>query len=112
MTEEIFYVIKAILAGFLSLQCISVLLFLIIEWAIVDFYHLGTFQNPKSKFDKITNFFMGVFFGAGYFFYKKLQKQSWLIRKLTMLVILIVQVIVSILIFYIVTIPLELMLNL
>jgi hypothetical protein len=107
MIEEILYVVKMLFGYLLCIQWASVLLFLIIEWAMVDFYRLGTFENPESILDKITNFFMRLFLGSGYFFYNKFSKHNWFIRKLYMLLALILQGILSIIIYYIISLPLD-----
>ncbi|MBD1380442.1 hypothetical protein [Metabacillus arenae] len=108
MIEVIIYFLKVILNCLLGVQWVSVLLFLIIEWAIVDYYRLGFIEKPKSLLDKIGNFFMKLFMGSGYFLYMKFSKQKWILRKLYMLIALILQGILSIIVYYIITLPLDL----
>ncbi|MBD1380438.1 hypothetical protein [Metabacillus arenae] len=106
--EEIVYFTKAILACLLGIQLVSVFLLMVIEWYMVDYYEFGTFENPESIFDKIHNFFMQLFHGSGYFFYKRYRKKIWILRKLYMLIALILQGVASIIVFYILTLPLDL----
>jgi hypothetical protein len=106
--EESIYLFKVILSCLLGVQNVSVFLFLIIEWAIVDYYKLGTFENPDTIFDNFTNFFMKLFFGSGYYLYRKFQKHNWFIRKLLMLIAWVLHGILCIIIFYLVTLPLDL----
>ncbi|WP_019244414.1 MULTISPECIES: hypothetical protein [Bacillus] len=108
MIEEIIYVLKMLFGYFWCIQPASVTLFLFFEWAMVDYYKLGTFENPETIFDKITNFFMKLFLGSGYVIYSKFSKHNWFVRKFYMLVALVVQGIVSIIIYFIITLPLDL----
>ncbi|MDQ0230664.1 hypothetical protein [Metabacillus malikii] len=111
MTIDFIYLISSILGIFLGTQWVSVLLFFAIEWAMVDFYKLGTFENATSILDKLTNFFMMVFLGSGYFLYKKFSGQKWLVRKLSMFIALCLQGIISIIIYYLLTVPLNLIVD-
>lgn len=107
MAEAIIYLIKVIISVFLGSQSVSVFLFLIIEWAMVDYYRWGTFEKPTSIFDKVTNFGMAIFMGSGYFLYRRFAKYNWFTRKLFMLSSFVLHGILCIIIFYIITIPLE-----
>jgi len=109
MIADFVYILNIIIGIFLVTQWVSVLLFFVIEWAIVDFYRIGTFDNPESIFDKITNFFMILFLGSGYYLYKKFSKQKWVVRKINMFVALCLHGIISMIIFYLITIPLNLL---
>ncbi|MBN6889705.1 glucan phosphoethanolaminetransferase (alkaline phosphatase superfamily) [Cytobacillus horneckiae] len=100
-------VFKSLLAFYLGIQWVSVLLFLVVEWAIVDFYRFGTFKNSSSKLDKITNVGMALLIGSGYFLYSKFSKQKWIVRKLLMLVGLIIHGLLSVIIYYVITLSLE-----
>ncbi|MBD1380441.1 hypothetical protein [Metabacillus arenae] len=108
MMVEIIYFLEMMFGALLGMQWASVFLFLFLEWAMVDFYRLGTFENPESKIDKIINFLMKLFLGSGFFFYSKFSKHKWIIRKLYMLIALILQGILSIIVYYIITLPLDL----
>ena len=88
------------------------MLFLIIEWAMIDFYKLVTFEKPQSIFDKMTNFFMKLFLGSGYYWYRKFIIHNWFIRKLYMLIALILQGVLSFIIYYIISLPLDLITSL
>ncbi|WP_243291004.1 hypothetical protein [Bacillus sp. FJAT-47783] len=112
MIEEILYVFEVVLGAFLCLQWGSILLFFLLEWAIVDYYEWGTFERPKSIIDKIQNVCMMLVFGSGYFWYRKFRQRVWIIRKLYMLIALILHGILSIIIFYIVTLPLDFIVSL
>ncbi|PAD70358.1 hypothetical protein CHH83_03280 [Bacillus sp. 7586-K] len=107
MIEEILYVFKMLFAYYLSIQWGSVLLFLVIEWAMVDFFELGTYKKANSTFQKITNFFMYGFIGSGYILYKKFEKNKWLVRKIYMLIALVLHGILAIIIYFVITFPLE-----
>ncbi|WP_019244412.1 MULTISPECIES: hypothetical protein [Bacillus] len=109
--EESIYFFKVMISCLLGVQSVSVFLFLTVEWAMVDFYKLGTFDKPESVIDKITNFFMKLFLGSGYFFYNKFRKHTWILRKLYMLFAWVVQGILFIIIFNLITIPLDLFLK-
>ncbi|MDQ0230662.1 hypothetical protein [Metabacillus malikii] len=111
MIADFVYIFEFVLGYFLGIQWVSVLLFFIIQWAMVDFYKLGTFDNPKSIFDKLTNFFMITFLGSGYFLYKRFSKQKWVVRKLSMFVALCLQGIISIIMYHLITIPLNLVVD-
>jgi hypothetical protein len=67
-----FLFFKIRLTCLLGVQWGSVLAFLTVEWAMVDYYKLGTFENPESILDKITNFFMKLFLAQDTFFIKSL----------------------------------------
>ncbi|MBD1380443.1 hypothetical protein [Metabacillus arenae] len=108
MVEEITYVFKMLFGYFLCLQWASVFLFLFLEWAMVDFYRLGFIEVPKSFLDKIGNFFMKLFMGSGYFLYSKFSNKKWILRKLYMFIALIFHGILSMIIYYIITLPLDL----
>ncbi len=107
MAETIIDFIKNIIIIFLATQSASVFLFLTIEWAIVDYYRNGTFANPTNILDKILNIVMVAFMGSGYYLYNKFSKYNWFTRKLFMLISFVLHGILCIIIFYIITIPLE-----
>jgi hypothetical protein len=93
---------------FLCAQWSSVFLFLVIEWAIIVYYKFGTFENPESIFGKFTNFFMNFFTGSDYFLYSKFSKLKWIIKEFYMLITLILHGVLSIILYYLITIPLDL----
>lgn len=74
---------------------------------MVDYYRWGTFEKPTSIFDKVTNFCMAYFMGSGYFLYSKFEKYNWIKRKFFMLISVAVQGILCLIIYYIITIPIE-----
>ncbi|MDQ0230663.1 hypothetical protein J2S19_001919 [Metabacillus malikii] len=98
-------------AYYLSIQWGSVLLFLFIEWAMVDFFELGTFKKANTFFQKVTNFFMYGLIGSGYLLYIKFKNNSWIIRKIYMLIALVLHGILAIIIYFVITFPLELILG-
>jgi hypothetical protein len=108
MIEEIIYVLKMLFAAYLTVQWTSIFLFFIGEWFMVDYYEYGTFENPKNTFDKVINFGMAFLMGSGYYWYRRFSKQKWIIRKMNMFIFLVLQGIISIITFYIVTVPLDL----
>ncbi|MBD1380440.1 hypothetical protein [Metabacillus arenae] len=107
MIEEIIYFSIMIFGYFLSLQWLSILMFLAFEWIFVDYLGIDIFENPETPFDKVGIFFMKLFFGSGIFLYLKLKKRKWIQRKLYMLIALILQGILSIIVYYIITLPLD-----
>lgn len=111
MIAVILEVFKLSLGAFLALQWVSIMLFLIAEWAMVDFYKLGTFDNPKSVFDKVPDFIMRLILGTGFYFNNRFSKYNWFTRKLYMLIALILIGVVSIIIYNLITVPLDLIFN-
>ncbi|WP_019244413.1 MULTISPECIES: hypothetical protein [Bacillus] len=107
MLEEILYVFKMLFGFFLCIQWASVLIFLIVEWAMVDYYKFGTFEDPESIVDNVQNFAMNLILGTGFYFYSKFSKRNWFVRKLYMFITLIVLGILFIIIFNVITIPLD-----
>lgn len=61
-------VFKSLFAFYLGIQWISVLWFLVAEWAMVDLYMMGTFESPKSIYEKIPDFIMKFTFLYGILF--------------------------------------------
>ncbi|WP_433959651.1 hypothetical protein [Cytobacillus horneckiae] len=108
MDAEILELLKLVLMAILSLQVVSILVFLVAEWAMVDFYKMGTFENPKSIFEKIPDFIMKFTFGMGFYLYSKFSKYNWLVRKLFLLIALIFYGIIAIIIFNLITMLLDL----
>lgn len=70
-------VFKSLFAFYLGIQWISVLLFLVAEWAMVDYYKMGTFESPKSICEKIPDFTMKFTFCMGFYLYSKFSKDNW-----------------------------------
>ena len=96
-----------ILMSLLGLQWGSVLLFLLLEWAMVDYYRFGTFEKPTNIFEKILNIVMAIAMGSGYFLYSKFEKYNWITRKFFMLVSLVIHGILCFIVYFIITIPIE-----
>lgn len=107
MGAEILEFIKVLLGCLLALQGVSIFVFLISEWIMVDFYRLGTFENPESIFDRIPDLCMKFILGMGYYFYNKYRRYNWFIRKLLMLITLIVYSFLAIILYYLITIPMD-----
>lgn len=107
MAESIIYIIDIIILAFLGVQLVSVILFLITEWAMVDYYQFGTFENPTNNFQKFINFGMAFFMGSGYFLYRRFKKYNWITRKFFMLISLVVHGILCMFIYFIIMKPLE-----
>lgn len=107
MAEAVIYSFKIIFGYLLCIQWGSVLLFLILEWAMVDYYRWGTFKGPTSIFQKILNIIMAIAMGSGYFLYSKFEKYNWITRKFFMLLSLLVHGISSMIVYYMITATLE-----
>ena len=107
MVEVVIYFLKIIIGYLLCIQWGSVLLFLVLEWAMVDYYRWGTFENPTNVFQKSVNFGMALFMGSGYFLYSKFEKYNWIKRKLFMLLSLLIHGISSMIVYYAITATLE-----
>lgn len=108
MTAVVIEYFKMILMALLGLQWGSVLLFLFLEWAMVDYYRFGTFQKPTNIFDKTLNIIMAIAMGSGYFLYSKFEKHNWIARKIFMLISLVIHCILCIIVYFIITIPIDL----
>ena len=74
---------------------------------MVDYYRWGTFKDPTSIFQKILNIVMAIAMGSGYFLYSKFEKYNWITRKIFMLISLVIHGILCIIVYYIITIPIE-----
>ncbi|NPC91491.1 hypothetical protein HOO54_04325 [Bacillus sp. WMMC1349] len=104
MTTEIFveyteYAICAILGA----QFAYGLTIFLLSSVMMEYYEWGTFKNPTNRFQKSVNFGTALFFGLGYFVYKRLYKYNWFLRKLYFLLFLVVSGILSVFIILIVS---------
>ncbi len=97
--------IIAILAAQFSYGC-AILLF---EKTMLDFYEISIFEPPKNIIQKITNAFQRVTISSGYYVYTKIGKYNWFVRKILYLFILIVQGILSIILFQIIALIFEIL---
>ncbi|MCM3181068.1 hypothetical protein AB1L05_23725 [Cytobacillus horneckiae] len=102
MSLVILEAIKTILAYLLSIQIMYGFLILILGNVMSNFYSAAIFQEPSNVFQKSSNVFMALTIGSGYMINLKLMKYSWFIRKVLFLLALIIQGILSIIIYQVV----------
>jgi hypothetical protein len=74
---------------------------LLLERTMLDYYDLAVYRPATTIFQKITNTFQKGMFGSGYYIYTKIGKYNWFVRKILYLLSLIVQGVLSIIIYYI-----------
>ncbi|RBP02499.1 hypothetical protein [Rossellomorea aquimaris] len=91
--------IKYLLIAILLTQLGYGFLILLLGKTMVDFYTISIYEKPNNSFQKATNFFQKSTIGFGYFIYTKVSKFNWIVSKFLLLVCLIIQAILSILIY-------------
>ncbi|WLR41404.1 hypothetical protein LC087_10840 [Bacillus carboniphilus] len=77
--------VKTLILILLGLNWLSILLFLLAEWPMKNYYEGGIIEKPQSILDSITNFVFNILLGSGYILYKKFQKYHLINRKLFLL---------------------------
>ncbi|MEB6548584.1 hypothetical protein MXL46_05610 [Heyndrickxia sporothermodurans] len=102
MNMEIIEAIRILITVLLSAQFTYGCTILLLGRVMTDYYEWGTFEHPNTIFQKVTNAFMIVTISSGYYINKKLMKYNWFTRKLLLLFALILQGIISIIVYYIV----------
>lgn len=73
----------------------------ILEKTMLGYYEVAIYDPPTTVFQKITNTFQKGMFGSGYYIYTKIGKYNWFVRKVLYLIALLVQGVLSIIIYYI-----------
>ncbi|MGN7268228.1 hypothetical protein [Bacillus licheniformis] len=89
-----------LIAGMLAAHFAYSLCFLIIASHMIIEYEKMIFLKPEKRSHKITNTFVFLLVGTGYFVYKRL-RYNWFLRKLYFALYLVGRGILSIIIFYI-----------
>ncbi len=69
---------------------------------MVDFYRVSIYENPENPIMKMSNFFQKTTIGLCYFIYTKLSKFNWILKKGLLLGCLVIQAIVSIILYEII----------
>ncbi|CAN7185574.1 hypothetical protein [Rossellomorea sp. LjRoot5] len=69
---------------------------LILEKTMLGYYEVAIFDPPTTLFQKITNAFQKGMLGSGPYIYTKIEKYNWFLRKILFLVALLVQGILSV----------------
>nr|MDH3162522.1 hypothetical protein [Bacillus licheniformis] len=90
-----------LIAGMLVAHFAYSLCFLIIASHMIIEYEKMIFLKPEKRSHKITNTFVFLLVGTGYFVYKRLLRYNWFLRKLYFALYLVGRGILSIIIFYI-----------
>lgn len=101
--------VKILIALILIAQVAYGFTILLLEKTMLGYYEISIFEPPENTFQKITNFFQRVTIGSGYYVYTKIGKYNWFVRKILYLFILIVQGILSILLFQIIALIFEIL---
>jgi hypothetical protein len=99
---EIIEIITTLLVWWLSLQVGISALTILLGDVLVEHVELGIFRNTKNPILKFITFITLFLVGLGPTIYKKLNKCSWLVRRLLMLIITLVMGILFIFIYYII----------
>ncbi|MGM0842279.1 MAG: hypothetical protein ACQEWE_16200 [Bacillota bacterium] len=94
-------IIKLIIIVILSTQFAYGCTIFILEKTMLGYYKVAIFDPPTTLFQKITNAFQKGMFGSGYYVYTKIGKYNWFVRKILYLIALLVQGVLSIIIYYI-----------
>ncbi|MGF3104512.1 hypothetical protein [Rossellomorea sp. DUT-2] len=93
---------KYVLIAILLTQLGFGFLILLLGNTMVDFYSVSIYENPENLIQKMSNFFQKTTIGLGYFIYTKLSKFHWILKKGLLLGCLVIQAIVSILLYEII----------
>lgn len=104
---DIIQLIKFIVMILLSTQFAHGLTVVIMEKTMLNYYLISIFDPPENSFQKFTNFIQNMLVGSSYFIYTKISKYNWFVRKILFIIILFVQGILSIVLYYIIALPLD-----
>ncbi|WP_257350764.1 hypothetical protein [Pseudalkalibacillus decolorationis] len=95
-------VIRISLAAFLGTQFATALPLLVLGRVQYEYYTWGIYEKPCTKPQKIQNIIMFSMVGSGCYIYKRLLKYNWFVRKFLYLILVLLQGILSIIIFTII----------
>lgn len=93
---------KYVLIAILLTQLGFGFLILLLGNTMVDFYRVSIYENPENPIQKMSNFFQKTTIGLGYFIYSKLSKFHWILEKGLLLGCLVIQAILSIILYEII----------
>ncbi len=100
--KEIIDLVTLFFGAWLSLQVGITFLTIFLGNVLVEHVETGVFRDTKNPFLKLFTFIVLFLMGLGPFIYTKLNRFSWIVRRLLMLVITLVMGIVFMLIYYII----------
>ncbi|PLT35018.1 hypothetical protein CUU64_06405 [Bacillus sp. V5-8f] len=60
---------------------------LVLGKTMLEYYEWGYFKKTENLFQRLTNIFLDVTAGSGYYIYKALLRFPWIVRKLLFLLI-------------------------
>ncbi|MGN7296555.1 hypothetical protein [Ferdinandcohnia sp. SAFN-114] len=106
-TAEIIELITTVIGAWLTLQFVVCIVTFLLGNVMVEHVETGVFRNTKNPFLKFFTFIVLFLFGIGPLIYKKLDRFSWIVRRLFMLVITLVLGLLFMLIYYIIKIALH-----
>jgi hypothetical protein len=95
-------IILGLIGLLLSAQFAFALTILLLGNMMLDYYEWGTYQKPANLMQKIVNGIMRLIIGIGPYFYKRILRYNWFLRKLIMLGFLLLMGILSILVYQII----------
>lgn len=75
---------------------------LVLERNMINAYQPSIINKPTNTFQKAWNIISIVSTGAGYYLYKRVAKFNWLLRKILFLIELIIQGLLSIMIYQVI----------
>jgi hypothetical protein len=106
--EDTIEVVKIVVGLILSTQFAYGCTIALLEKTMLGFYELSIYDPPTTKVQKTINIFQKGLLGSGYYIYTKIGKYNWFLRKILFLFALVVQGILSIILYYLISGLLEL----
>ncbi|MDQ0999689.1 hypothetical protein QFZ28_000089 [Neobacillus niacini] len=101
MTLETMKLIQGLISYYLCIQIMFSTLVFLLGRIVLDVYETGVYENPKTVFQRTLTFVTNAFLGIGPYLNKKFLKYSFLKRKFFMLISIVVQIIASIIVYYV-----------
>ncbi|WP_079478809.1 hypothetical protein [Halobacillus salinus] len=99
---DIAYWLNILLMYTLGTQIVYGLLILLLGRVMKEYFEWGIFDPPLNLFQKTTNVFLMGTIGSGYYLDEVLRKYSWFKRKLYMFSALVIQTIVSVILYQVI----------
>ncbi|MDR4889940.1 hypothetical protein RGU12_20810 [Fredinandcohnia sp. QZ13] len=106
-TELIIEIITTVIGAWFTLQFVVCLVTILLGNVMVEHVETGVFRNTQNLFLKLFTFIVLFLLGLGPYIYKRLERFSWLVRRLLMLVITLVMGLLFMLIYYIIKVALH-----
>jgi hypothetical protein len=100
MTLETMKLTQGLLSYYLSIQVMFSILVFLLGRIVLDVFETGVYENPKTVFQRTLTFVTNTFFGVGPYLNKKFSKYSFLKRKFFMLIAIVIQIIASVIVYY------------